>query len=160
MSAPESPFVDLSFSPSLALVSLVRQFASDFYSEQLGEGDAVERIALATHEVLENAVKYSVDGLTRIRIEWHPPPEGRVLLRTWNRPRPEHFEVVVRNIAKLQEASDPLAYYLELMKKTSTQPVGSGLGLGRVRAEAEMTVKCSVEGDWLCVSAEAPFVRR
>src|SRR6476659_8158273 len=98
MTMPEGPFVDLSFSPNIGLVSMVRQFASDFYTEQLGPGDAVSRIALATHEILENAVKYSLDGMTRVRIEYRPGAPGTVQIRTWNRPRPEHLEVLRKNM--------------------------------------------------------------
>lgn len=152
-----APFVDLSFAPSINLVSLVRQFASDFYAEQLGEGDAVSRLALATHEILENAVKYSIDGMTRIRIEYRPEEKGgQVVLQTWNRPRPEHLAVLEQNMAELSAAADPMAHYLTLIKRTSTLPVGSGLGLGRIRAEAEMSVRYVIEGEWLQVIAEAP----
>jgi hypothetical protein len=152
-----APFVDLSFAPSITLVSLVRQFASDFYTEQLGEGDTVSRLALTTHEILENAVKYSIDGMTRIRIEYLPDEgSGKVRIQTWNRPQPEHLALLRQNMDELTNAADPMAHYLELIRRTSTRAEGSGLGLGRIRAEAEMSVRYAIDGEWLQVVAEAP----
>jgi hypothetical protein len=154
----QSPFVDLSFAPSLQLVSVVREFVGDFYEHLLGDDDALSRVTLATHEILENAVKYSLDGLTRIRIEHRAMPSGReVVLQTWNRPRPGDLEVLRTRMAELEQARDPIVYYQELMTRASTRTDGSGLGLGRVLAEAEMSVHYALQDGLVCVTAQAPL---
>src|SRR5947209_8429255 len=62
-------YFELNFRPNVALVSVVRRFVNEFYQRFLSDPDATSRLALATHELLENAVKYSKDGETTIRIE-------------------------------------------------------------------------------------------
>lgn len=89
--------VELTFAPSLELIPVVRRFVSAFYEELLSHADAASRLALATHELLENTVK--------------------------------------RRHARRQD--------------------GSGLGLARIAAEAEMTLEHEVRGDVLSLTARA-----
>src|SRR6478609_7914316 len=86
-------FCELSFEKRPELVSIVRRFVTDFYDRTLGDPDAISRLALATHELLENAVKYSRDGRAKVRIE--VSGQGgrvKVRIRTKNRGRPEDAE--------------------------------------------------------------------
>ena len=153
-----SPFIDLSFAPSLQLVSVVREFVGDFYDRSLGDADTLSRITLATHEILENAVKYSLDGLTRIRIECRAAAPGREIeIQTWNRPRPDDLTTLHARMAELTAAKDPFQYYQELMERASHRTDGSGLGLGRVLAEAEMKVRYALEDGLVRISALAPL---
>ena len=61
-------YLELSFAPNAKLVSMVRRFVMQFYREMLSD-DAASRTGLATHELLENAVKFSTDQATRLRVE-------------------------------------------------------------------------------------------
>lgn len=152
----ELTFVDLSFSPSLQLVSMVREFVGRFYSQLNAGEEVVDRVSLATHELLENAVKYSLDGLTRVRIEYWPVTlGGHIVLRTWNRPRPEDLTILQERMAELERATDPSSYYQQLLERASKRQDGSGLGLGRVWAEAEMTVRYALDEAQVCITAEA-----
>jgi hypothetical protein len=149
-------FLDLTFAPSLRLVSIVRRFAGAFYGEMLDDPDVVARLEIATHEILENAVKAWTDGLTRIRIDLLPDGGGKLQLRTWNRANPRDLEILKERMAEIEAAADPFAYYKALMVRSATRKEGSGLGLGRVLAEAEMTVRHEIEEGQVCVIAEAP----
>ena len=61
-------FCELSFEKRPELVSIVRRFVSDFYDRTLADPDATSRVALATHELLENAVEESLRRRTGIRL--------------------------------------------------------------------------------------------
>src|SRR5258705_13993296 len=61
-------YLEMRFKPNVVLITVVRRFVSSFYQEVLGNRDAVSRLAVATHELLENAVKYSSNGETTISI--------------------------------------------------------------------------------------------
>lgn len=148
-------FCEISFGRKPELVSIVRRFVSDFYDRTLADPDATSRVALATHELLENAVKYSRDGRAKVRIDVSGRgPRVRVRIRTQNRGRPEDAAFVQRTIDEMM-SMDANVYYLSLMRRNASRTDGSGLGLARIRAEAEMvmSVRCGKHGS-ITVSAE------
>jgi hypothetical protein len=61
-------------------------------------------------------------------------------------------------------APDPAAHYLTLVRRAAKRrDGGSGLGLGRIRAEADLALKYEIEGDTLILTAYGifePNVRR
>jgi two-component sensor histidine kinase len=63
-----NPHVEVGFSPTIALISVVRAFVSDFYARVLSS-DVREMVSMATHELLENAVKYGIEDRATFRIE-------------------------------------------------------------------------------------------
>lgn len=155
MATASTPFIEVSFAPSMALVSHVREFASAFYQHTLEDPDLISRLGVATHELLENAVKHSSNGLTRVRIELHPEPRT-ISIRTWNRPTSEHLEILKQNLEEIARSPDPGAHYQLLMRRSAKRTVGSGLGLGRIRAEAEFVLRCETHGPEVEVIAECP----
>jgi hypothetical protein len=147
-------FCELSFEKKPELVSIVRRFVSDFYDRTLADPDATSRVALATHELLENAVKYSRDGRAKVRIEVSGQGERvRVRIRTRNRANPEDAEHIRRTIDEMM-SMDANVYYLSLMRKNAHRTDGSGLGLARIHAEAEMAMSVACRNGTITVSAE------
>lgn len=144
---------ELVFRPNVRLVSLVRRFVSEFYCEILEEPDAVSRLALATHELLENAVKYSIDGCTSLSIAVDQEEPRRVTIRISNRASEANITTVSGVLSDLRASGDPFGHYQELMAKSVQLADGSGLGLARVHAEGEMTMSHSVHGDEICIQA-------
>jgi hypothetical protein len=149
-------FCELSFEKRPELVSIVRRFVTDFYDRTLGDPEAISRLGLATHELLENAVKYSRDGRAKVRIEVSGLPAGdraRVRVHTENRATAEDAEHIQRTIDEMM-SMDPDVYYLNLMRRNVSRS-GSGLGLARIHAEAKMamSVRCGKNGT-ITVSAE------
>lgn len=152
---------ELHFRPNVELVSVVRRFVSDFYERILADADAVSRLALATHELLENAVKYSIDGATSLSISVSDgDAERTVAVKIWNRASPENIAVVERLLSGMQSSGDAFAYYQELMMKSVKSKDGSGLGLARVHAEGEMSMSHTVEGDQITIHADTHVLTR
>jgi hypothetical protein len=154
-----SAHVELSFSPNVDLVPIVRRFVAQFYPQLLRDSDAVSRLALATHELLENAVKYSSDGGTHIRIDMDTsltdPEYVSIKIATRNPAAANNRAIIAERFKELEAARDPLEYYQVLLRRAANRSEGSGLGLGRIRAEAEMTLTCAIEGDFVSVVARA-----
>ena len=148
-------YVEVSFRPNVALISVVRRFVSDFYARMFKDADATSRVALATHELLENAVRYSKDGETRIRVEVlnEKTPNSQVAITTWNVATPDHVEAVRALFDEMKSNTDPFNHYQTLMRRTARVVGGSGLGLARVRAEAEMELSFDVASGVLSVGA-------
>jgi hypothetical protein len=146
---------ELTFRPNVELISIVRRFVSDFYERMLDDGDAVSRVALATHELLENAVKYSIDGETSLSLTFEPGDDISVLsIRLQNRTSPEHAAELRAIFDEMQREGDPFAHYQAVMARNAKRKVGSGLGLCRVRAEGEMTMSHTLEDDLVTIVAQ------
>jgi anti-sigma regulatory factor (Ser/Thr protein kinase) len=151
-SAPQETHCELTFSPNVELISVVRRFVSAFYDQVLQDRDASSRLAVATHELLENACKYSCDGQTTIRLEI---TEGRRYARILlsNRAPPERVADIRARFDEMNSFPDADAYYQAMMGRSMKSESGSGLGLARIRAEAEMTLALTSDADRLCIVA-------
>jgi hypothetical protein len=148
-------YMELSFRPSVRLVSAVRRFVSDFYEEMLGDPDGTSRVALVTHELLENAARYSADGETSLRIDLLDDRTPRAIrIRSKNRSSAEHIASLRALIEGLNGADKPEDFYQMAMVRTAKKKGVSGLGLARVCVEGEMKISYGIDGDQVMVEAE------
>jgi two-component sensor histidine kinase len=144
----------LRLSPRLDAITAVRRFVSEFYAPVLNDDDLTSRMALATHELLENAVKYAASGEAELDIAVEPGAEGDcVVIRTSNRATPERLRVAIDAFAEMSRNEDPFVYYQQVMRRSARRQEGSGLGLARIRAEAEMALSCDVADERLTITA-------
>ena len=157
---PRSTLLDLSFTPSLQQVSTVRRFLEEFCQPVLNDPDMVCRMAIATHELLENASKYSVEGAapSRLQVSIHRNGHGKELsIRVSNVPAPEHVGDLKATVAGVTEPEDAAQAYQLHMVAAAIRGEGSGLGLARIRAEAEMSLALTMNEPYACVEAVATF---
>src|SRR5215471_1783156 len=146
-----NPRVEVTFAPTIFLVSVMREFVSSFYARVVGDGPS-QMLAMATHELLENALKYSAEEGATIKIEVERDVEvDRVSIRILNTASPAHIPPLQQAVNRMNEAPDAMAHYLTLMRETSKRSDGSGLGLARLRAEAGMKLGLEVEGNQVCI---------
>lgn len=145
-------YFQVAFRPNITLISTVRRFVSEFYLRILTDHELASRLTLATHELLENAVNYAADGETSIRIE---VLDEALVITTSNRATAEQRAAVEKLVADLNNAADVDDYFQQLLVETAKRPLGSGLGLARIRAEADMDIALTIEGDNVHVSATA-----
>jgi anti-sigma regulatory factor (Ser/Thr protein kinase) len=154
----DTAFFALSFSPNVSLVSTVRRFVGDFYRQIISNQEITSQLAVATHELLDNAVLYSHDGNSSIRVGVRIEPNGtRVTIDTRNRASADNIGSVRKSLDALAAAPDASAHYQALMRSSANRADGSGLGLARVRAEADMAIKYEIEDDWVHLHASARF---
>lgn len=147
------PCFTLSFRPNTALVSTVRRFVLDFYQCCLTP-DLTSQVALATHELLENAVLHSSNGETEVHIEITPLTRGQsVCIRTRNAATPQDVGALHALFAELDAVTNPDEFYQSMMRRSAQRADGSGLGLARILAETQMAMTLEVNGDDVCISA-------
>ena len=142
---PFKAYLDLTFAPSIRLVPVVRDFVTAFYGKVFGDQAGLARLEVTAHELLENAVKNSTDGTTRLKIDYDPV-RRIITVRTLNFPTADNLGTLQQNIHDLQASSDADAYYQMALQRSTTAAEGSGLGLARVWAEAGFTIRTELEG--------------
>lgn len=152
----DSRSVELACEPDLAQVSSVREFVESYYKTIIHDGDVICRMAVAAHELLENAAKYSTGGLSRLQIEIRGGANPRLLsVSVSNYADPARIDELKLAIAELGSTADAAETYQNYMSRATLRKDGSGLGLARIRAEAEMTLVLEFQGDQVCVKAVA-----
>lgn len=129
-------------STRLLLAALCDHFVSDAAFS--------DRVALAAHELLENALKYSreADGLVNCQLD---VVQGQLWLRVRNAPDTAHLETL-RSVFRELDEGDPLDVYLRRME-ASVSCNKSELGLARLRYETGAELDLEFEGGFVTVMA-------
>jgi hypothetical protein len=148
-SAGNKAYFEMSIVPNLELVSVVRKFIGTFYAHVYNDPETIDRVALAAHELLENAVKYSTDGATTLRMDIVTGPTMSFVIRTRNRATPDHARILKSRLDELNASGDVDAHYMSLLARSVKTKQGGGLGLGRVASEAAMELSFSVDDSML-----------
>ncbi|HEY4103681.1 MAG TPA: ATP-binding protein [Polyangiaceae bacterium] len=151
----------LSFEPLAEQIASLRSAVSDLCAPHIAAADELSRLLLATHELLENIVKYSAGGAAEFHLALERAERGLLLrLRTKNRALPERLRDTRQRLDALAAAPDPLAHYDEMIRESAGRHEGSGLGLARILAESEMTLRYQIEREELTIIAEALISER
>lgn len=135
------------------MITVVRKFIESLYARILDEETAC-RVGLTAHELLDNAIRCSAVAPVKVSVE---VDDKMVTVHTENRAQASDIAYLERMFAEMQNHSDPFAYYLELMKRSAGQKDTSGLGLGRIWAEADMTLSCETTADRVSIRAQLPL---
>ncbi|HEY0706483.1 MAG TPA: hypothetical protein VGG33_06795 [Polyangia bacterium] len=145
---------DLSIDPDVRFVSVVRRFVEGAVERLLPESEAVFRVAMAAHELLENASKYCATGSVLMRFAARVEGEQALInLSIINDTTPSHIDRLRVRINAICAAPDPFAHYQRLMQETSRVDGESGLGLARIAAEAEMMLGLEVKASTVAIMA-------
>jgi two-component sensor histidine kinase len=151
---------DLCIDPNPRFVSVVRRFVEAALDRLVSDPQAVFRIAMSAHELMENAAKYSIGNRTVLRVTYQRADEGaRVSLYLSNETTPEHIDRLRVRVQAISAAADPFAHYQTLMRQTARAQDESGLGLARIRAEGEMDLGLEVRGNTIALLADARLAK-
>ena len=128
-------YIELKFSPHWNYISAARGFLQNFLAISTSDQAKADRIAMSASELLENAVKYSVDCETHMYVGVDHSSDT-VTVRVTNKSTPEAIESLKENFEKINKG-EPLEAYVSQMKEAATRSDGkSQLGLVRIRYEA------------------------
>jgi hypothetical protein len=144
---------DLSVAPHPRLVSSVREFVEGVIGRLIQDPDAIFRVAMTAHELLENGVKYGTSQRIVVGVSVDRRVDGfDVTVRVTNDATEDDVHRLRTGIATVGAAPDPLLLYQTLMMQ-HVPGDRSGLGLARVRAEGEMSLDLEVEGRVITIQA-------
>ena len=148
--------------PPTRVISATRRFVQEVYENLLDDPEMGSRVALAAHELLENLAKYARGGSLQLLVELvQRDGQSHVRIKTKNLADAEEIRELKQVLDELGEAQYPFKTYVDFIARSAESDVGSGLGLARVRAEADMNIRYAVSGDEVTVFAETAIpVRR
>lgn len=148
---------ELSLEPNPRMVSIVRRFVEETFEKLVGDPEAIFRVSMTAHELLENGAKYAVGhrAILRLVLEEREGGGARAHIAITNETTPEHVERLRVRIAEINRAEDPFALYQTMMRRSSRLRDESGLGLARIRAEGEMNLGLEVDGNTVTIMARA-----
>jgi hypothetical protein len=154
---PTQSLVQLAVPPDTLVTSKIREFVVQYCQKVFFSDELIHSLEMTTHELLENAIKYSPEGSGWPTLEISAGG-SRLIVRATNRASAEHRASLAAYFDEIKANPDPQRHYQVLMQRAASRTVGSGLGLGRVRSEAGMTLSLSVEGDRVTLQASRPLV--
>jgi two-component sensor histidine kinase len=149
----------LQIQPQSRMVSIVRRFVEESFEKMVGDPEAVFRVSLAVHELLENAAKYAIGDTTGLSVHFESNGPSASIKLT-NQTTPEHIERLRECIQEIQSSEEPFALYQKLMRRTYGIQEESGLGLARIRAEGELNLSLEIEGNMVTIVASCLPTRR
>ena len=149
----------LQIQPQSRMVSIVRRFVEESFEKLVGDPEAVFRVSLAVHELLENAAKYAVGDKTGLTVHFESNGSAASIKLT-NETTPEHIARLRACIDEIQSSKEPFALYQTLMRRTFGVQDESGLGLARIRAEGELNLSLEIDGNMVTIIASCLPVRK
>lgn len=142
-------------SPDTALLATVRRFVGELSGRVLADADVTSKIVLATHELLDNAIRHAAKDESGIRVELRRPSNFvDVVIVTKNRAADERRRVLELLLGEMHACSDRADYYQKLLDRVARRTDGAGLGLGRVYAESELDLSVRFEEGIVTTRAE------
>ena len=144
--ASSTEYIELKFSPQWNYISAARGFLQNFLAISIANQTKADHIAMCASELLENAVKYSVNSETGMSVNVdHEADE--VSITVTNDSTPEHIESL-KSVYEKVTRGEPLEAYVSQMKDAATRSDGkSQLGLVRIRYEAGASLSLNIEND-------------
>jgi len=147
MLKPEG-YIELKFGPRWKYIAPARSFIQNFIAISLSDTARADGIAMATSELLENAVKYADGEETGITLEVFPE-QNRVIASVTNQGNAESAAELKALYKKINDG-DPLEAYITQMKEAATREDGkSQLGLARIRYELGADLRLNVTDDFV-----------
>ncbi len=146
----------LRMDPSWVFVDDIRRFVESFCAAACPGSEREEQLALAAHELVQNAISYASEPGVDLRLSVDHEAR-RVRVSVSNVTLPEQVKVLRERVAAIAAHPDPLAAYLAAMKESPD--TRGGLGLPRVRYEAELDLEVTHEGDRVTVHAHGPLAQ-
>jgi hypothetical protein len=152
--------LDLPLSVSPNMVSPTRRIIEAKLGPALDDEDAIFRVAMTAHELLENAAKYASDGKARLEVSIKPRGDDAIVrVVVTNNATRDHIDQLGACYAEMNANRDAMAHYFSLMRMNAKAGALSRLGLARVRAEGEMDIEVDVQGETVKVVASGIVVR-
>lgn len=148
-------FLTLRMKPPWVFIDEIRRFVESFCACACPHENREAQLALAVHELMQNAIPASQGDDVELRLEVDPGAD-RVAVAVSHRIGDPDYDVVAERVARMNAEPDALRHYLRAMAETPSNQRG-GLGLARVRYESQLEVSVSRVANRMTVHAAGPL---
>lgn len=145
----------LRMQPSWGVVDDIRHFVETFCASACPEAEREEQLALAVHELVQNAIANAATPDVELRLEVDRATE-RVCVSVSNHARADQIEVLRDRLGQTQSHANPLDGYVAAMRADPESR--GGIGLARIRFEAALDLALDVDGERVTIRAAGPLV--
>jgi anti-sigma regulatory factor (Ser/Thr protein kinase) len=142
-------------SPPWVFIDELRRFTESFCACACPGQDREAQVALAVHELMQNAVPQAHGEEVELMLEVSRERDV-VAIRVSNRCSDDDFDGLRARVEKMNSEPDALAHYVQTMKENPATTRG-GLGLARVRFEAQLEISVRREAGRVIVEACGPL---
>jgi hypothetical protein len=145
-------FIRVEFAPSCGCLGSLVAVVTDFCRNVIEDPDVIFAFRMAAFELTENVVKYCTGDRAMLEVSVHNTVEGaELVLTTQNDSSPERILDADERLTATETATDPVEHFDKLVRDSLDSPNESRLGLGRLRAEADLRVSHKAEGTSITV---------
>lgn len=144
----------LRMQPSWVVIDDIRHFVETFCASACPGADREEQLALATHELIQNAICNAATEDVELELEVDRSHES-VRVSVSNVARPDQIAVLRDRLARAQAEPNPLQAYVAAMRESPHSR--GGIGLARIRYEAALDLALEIEGETVTVHARGPL---
>jgi anti-sigma regulatory factor (Ser/Thr protein kinase) len=141
----------LRMKPPWVFVDEIRRFVESFCSCACPGESREAQLALAVHELMQNAIPHAGGEDVDLTLQVDPGAD-RVEIAVSNPCPDAQYEELKGRVAHMYQEPDALRAYLKAMAEAPVE-VRGGLGLARVRFEAQLDVAVTREGRRVTVLA-------
>jgi len=142
-------------SPPWVFIDELRRFTESFCACACPGQDREAQVALAVHELMQNAVPQAHGEEVELMLEVSRERDI-IAIRVSNRCSDDDYEVLRERIDRMNHEPDALAHYVHMMREHPAATRG-GLGLARVRFEAQLEISVRREAGRVIVEASGPL---
>jgi anti-sigma regulatory factor (Ser/Thr protein kinase) len=144
-------YLMLRMKPPWVFVDEIRRFVESFCACACPGQTREAQVALAVHELMQNAIPHAGGESVDLTLQVDPIAD-RIEIAVSNPATAEQFQEVKNRLDRINGEPDPLQSYLRAMAEAPMNQRG-GLGLARVRFEAQLDLSITREGNRITVLA-------
>jgi anti-sigma regulatory factor (Ser/Thr protein kinase) len=148
-------YLMLRMKPPWVFVDEIRRFVESFCSCACPGQSREAQIALAVHELMQNAIPQAGGDDVDLTLQVDPAA-NRIEIAVSNPCSDEQFHDLLSRVERLNSEPDALRSYLRAMAEAPAAARG-GLGLARVRFEGQLDLSVLREGRRVTVLARGPL---
>jgi len=148
-------YLMLRMKPPWVFVDEIRRFVESFCACACPGQSREAQVALAVHELMQNAIPQASGEDVDLTLQVDPKAD-RIEVAVTNPCSDEAFAELQARVARINAEPDALRSYLRAMEESPIAARG-GLGLARIRFEAQLELAVIREGSRVTVLARGPL---